>query len=88
MRIYVIGSLSCSDRIESIANHYKKFGHEVSYVKKEPNILFEKLVEDCYTRINMADKIVAVTKKDGSIGEGTTYEVTFARFLGKNIEMC
>lgn len=88
MRIYVIGSLSCLDRIESIANHYKKFGHEVDHVEKAPNIPFEKLVENCYARINMADKIVAVTKKDGSIGKATTYEIAFARFLGKNIEIC
>lgn len=86
MKIYIIGSLTQIDKIEIVANYYKMFGHIVDYPKREVNKSFDKIVDDCFSRINMADKIVVVRKDDGTLGEGTTYEVAFSEFLGKEIE--
>lgn len=37
------------------------------------------------SRISEADSIVAVQKEEGGLGEGTTYEVAFAKFIGKKV---
>lgn len=86
MKLYIIGSLTQSDKIEIVANYYKMFGHIVDYPKREANKSFDKIVDDCFSQINLADKIVVVRKEDGTLGEGSTYEVAFAKFLGKDIE--
>lgn len=86
MRVFVIGSLSCADRIKSIAEYFSdELGDEVEYVKKQSQKTSETLVEETFDSISKADRIVAVRKDDGSFGEGTIYELAFAKFLGKQI---
>lgn len=34
MKVFVIGSLSCSDRIKAIADMYLELGDDVEYVKE------------------------------------------------------
>lgn len=37
------------------------------------------------SQISEADSIVAVQKEEGGLGEGATYEVAFAKFIGKKV---
>lgn len=86
MRVFIIGSLSCADRIRSVAEYFsKELGDEVEYVKKQPEKTFETLVEEVFTSISKADRIVAIRKDNGSFGEETIYELMFAKFLGKQV---
>ncbi len=85
MKIFVIGSLSCAERIKAIADMYLELGDDVEYVKKQPEKPFEDLVDKALESISKADRIVAVAKCDGTFGQGTTYEMAFAKFLGKDI---
>lgn len=80
MKIFVIGSISCEEKIKRAAEYYKRFGYDVEYVKSEPNKPLERLVENAFNNIYAANKIVVVPKEDGSIGTGTTYEIAFAHF--------
>ena len=85
MKVFVIGSLSCKDRIDAVAAFMRELGDNVETVQSQPDKSFEDVVYDTYSKIESADRIVVVTKEDGSIGEGTTYEVAFAKFLGKQV---
>lgn len=85
MKVFVIGSLSCSDRIKAIADMYLELGDDVEYVKEQPEKTFEVLVDEAFDSISKADRIVAVAKCDGTFGQGTIYEMAFAKFIGKNI---
>ncbi len=83
MKIFVIGSLSVEDSIKSVADLYSTLGADVKYVKKQPDKSLEYLIKEAFERISEADMIVAVPKPDGTFGEGTTYELAFAKHLGK-----
>lgn len=85
MKVFVIGSMTRLDEIKKVANMRSKAGNDVEYVKSEPEKTFSTLVDKAFDHISKADKVVAVTKCDGSLGEGTIYELAFAKFLGKNI---
>lgn len=85
MKVFVIGSLPCAERIKTIADMYLELGDDVEFVKEQPEKRLEVLVDEAFDSISKADRIVAVAKCDGSFGQGTTYEMAFAKFLGKPI---
>lgn len=84
-RIFVIGSLSQEDEIEKTAQYYEDLAYIVDHVRKQPDRTFSDLVDEAFRKISEADQIVVVPKKDGSFGEGVTYEIAFAKFIGKTI---
>lgn len=83
--IYVIGSLTHDEQIKEVADYYTSLGNDVDYVKKQPEVPFKKLVEDCFDKIEKADEVIVIPKDDGSIGEGVTYEITFAKRVGTKV---
>lgn len=87
MNIVIIASLSQEDTIKEVANHYKNLGHIVDYPVKQPDKEFSQIVEDYLYRISLADTVIAITKQDGTFGEGVTYELAFAKFLNKPIHI-
>ena len=84
--IYIIGSLSQADEIKDIANRLLDFGN-IRYVKPEPDKTFAKCVQTCFDNIEWANIIHVITKPDGSLGEGVTYEVEYAKRLCKTIHI-
>lgn len=84
-KLYVIGSLTREEKIKEIADYYESLGHEVKYVKKQPETTFSELVEDCFDNIEWADQLIVIPKIDGSIGHGVTYEIAFARRIGTGV---
>lgn len=60
-------------------------GDEVDYVRKQPEKPLEILIREAFESISKADRVVAVKKTDGTFGDGTLYEMTFANFIGKPI---
>ena len=54
-------------------------------LKKQPEVPFRKLVEDCFNKIEKADQVIVIPKDDGSIGEGVTYEIAFANRVGTGV---
>ena len=87
MKIVIICSLSQKDNIDSIVEIYKKLGHMVNHPIDQPDKDLSRVVEDYLYRIAMADAVVAITKDDGSFDIEQTYELAFARFLKKPINV-
>lgn len=87
MKIVIICSLSQKDNIDSIVEIYKKLGHMVDHPIEQPDKDVSRVVEDYLYRIAMADAVVAITKDDGSFDIEQTYELAFARFLKKPINV-
>lgn len=81
--IYIIGSLSQSDEIKTIADKLSKISN-VEYVKPESK-RFEECVSDCFDNIEWADDIYVLEKEDGTYGKGVTYELEYAKRLCKPI---
>lgn len=85
--IYIIGTLSRIDVIEEAAIYYIRHGYSVSMVRKQPDVNIEKLIIQCFKNIEEASRIVAIPHKDGTLGEGTMYEIAFAKMLGKRVDI-
>lgn len=87
-KVVIIASLSQEDDIKDVKDYYLSLGYLVAYPKAQfNNKSFHEIVEDYFYEISLADKVVAITKDDGSFGEGSTYELAFAKFLNKPIEI-
>ena len=88
IKAYVIGSLTQSSLIKKFADQLLmdlpiKYG--VRYVYSQPDKDFQDLVKECYDNIEWADIIYVIKKKDGTIGNGVTYELEYAKRLKKQI---
>ena len=46
---------------------------------------FNEIVREWYNAIDRSCVVIGVTKPDGSFGEGTTYELEYAKKMNKNI---
>lgn len=84
-KAFVIGSLSQEQEIEKIAFSLMD-KYYVYFVEKQPEKSFEVLVKDTFDNISFCDVIFVLLKPDGTIGQGTTYEVEFAKRIGKKVE--
>lgn len=84
-KIVIIASLYQEDDIKTTVDYYTRLGYVVDYPKRQPNKNFADIVEDYLRKIYDADLVVAITKNDGTFGEGATYELAFAEFFGKRI---
>ena len=84
-KAFVIGSLSQEQEIEKIAFSLmdKYYGY---FVSKQPNKSFDILVKEAFDTILISDVIFVLLKPDGTIGQGVTYEIEFAKRMNKKIE--
>ena len=85
IKAYIIGSLSQESQIKKFAKKLSSIGNNVKYVFSQPDKDFQDLVTECFDNIEWADIIYAVKKKDGTIGNGVTYELEYAKRLKKQI---
>lgn len=58
----------------------------VYFVSKQPNKSFDILVKEAFDTILISDVIFVLLKPDGTIGQGVTYEIEFAKRMNKKIE--
>lgn len=82
-RVFVIGSVSHMERINRVVSKYEEMGYFVESVRKQPDKPLMALIENAFRHISYADLVVAVRKPDGSLGNGTLYELAFAQFIRK-----
>ena len=91
-RIYIIGSVHdvhTASVMRSLVSYHKSIGNEVVCVKPEVDKkTMEELIMECYNNIDNADIIIAVSKSDGDYGVGTTYELLYAKHIGKTVQYC
>ena len=87
MKVVIVASLSQMDDIYKVVNICQKLGIEVHYPRKQPDKEFSKIVEEYFEKISKADLILAIEKEDGSFGNSCTYELTFAKYLNKPIQI-
>lgn len=86
LKAYVTGLIEQMDDIDAAYQKYKEIGYEVTTIQPEPNLPFYQIVADRFESINDCDLLVVVTKPDGTLGVGATYEVLFATYLHKAIK--
>ena len=87
MKVVIVASLSQMDDIYKVVNICQKLGIEVHYPRKQPEKKKKKIVEEYFEKISKADLILAIEKEDGSFGNSCTYELTFAKYLNKPIQI-
>lgn len=54
-------------------------------MQPESDKIFSECVSTCFDNIEWADSIYVVLKPDGTIGQGVTYELEYAKRLNKKI---
>lgn len=84
MNIYIIGSLTCCDKIYEMYNVYSK-RYNTRYVYELNNKMLENAIKKCYDNIEWCDIVIAVSKDNKLYGDGVKYELEYARRLNKNI---
>lgn len=84
MSAFIIGSLSQESQIKEIA---EILSHKinVSYVHKEEGVNLASLISNAFDNIDKADIIIALGKSNGDIGDGTLYELEYAKRMNKKI---
>ncbi len=89
MNIYVIGSVKQEEDLIKVVDIYCEAYRpcDVEKVVASEHASLDKLIAECYKKISEADLIVAVSKPDGSYGDGTTYEIEFTKFIGKPLKL-
>lgn len=85
--IHIIGTLSREDTIEEAALYYLRLGCSVSMVRKQPNENKEKLIMQCFKNIEDSSRIVAIPHKTELAEKGPQYEIAYAKFLGKRVDI-
>jgi hypothetical protein len=85
--IYIIGTLSREDTIKEAALYYLGLGYTVKMVRKQPNENKYDLIRQCFKDIEDSNHIVAIPHEDGTCGEGTQYEMVYAKILGKSVDI-
>lgn len=85
-KVFIIGSVKQSTKIKNIADLLSGLNNsEIRYVKKEPLKEMSELINQAYNNIEWSDIIVVVKKENGKIGDGTLYEMEYAKRIGKKI---
>lgn len=84
MSIFVGGTLKRATVIESIAKFFRYYmGYAVEYANPMFDIdqAYPEIVEKTYGYIHQADAMFMIPKHDGTLGEASTHEVMFARYV-------
>ena len=84
MNIYIIGSMSNYDKIKKVVDCLERQGQQPRYAQPSTDDL-PTCIERCYTNIDWANVIIAVPKDDGTFGNGVTYEIAYAKHIGKKV---
>lgn len=84
MNIYIIGSMSNYDKIQEAVQCFERQGQQPRYAQPSTDNL-PTCIERCYTNIDWANVVIAVPKDDGTFGNGTTYEIAYAKHIGKYV---
>lgn len=85
LKAYIIGSVKQVDDIKEYAKKISNKYKVIDYVKSEKDKLFEECVRHCFDNIDVANIVITITKEDGSIRQGVTYELEYARRMRKEI---
>lgn len=86
MKVCILASLEQDrDNIQKLAHTYMRKGHFVIYPFPKPDVPRQVIFLEYLRNIDEADKIVVLTKSDGTIGDGIAYEMAFAEYLQKSI---
>lgn len=79
--IYIIGSVKRMDYINNVKSYVEDLYGEtcfISSVEPRPGWSLEMLIEESFSKIKESDMVIVVSKPDGTLGDGVTYEKVFA----------
>ena len=85
-RICILASLSQRTDIEEAVKYYRTPDNIIDYPKEQYNKTLFEIDYDFICKIASADRIIAISKDDGTFGESVTYELALATYFGKPIE--
>lgn len=86
MKVCILASLEQDrDNIQNLAHNYMRKSHFVIYPFPKPDVPRQVIFLEYLRNIDEADRIVVLTKSDGTIGDGVAYEMAFAEYLEKPI---
>ena len=88
MKIFIIGSMKNSKEIEFSARALNTVdGNTVRYAKpiNEEIEDISNAIHEAFDNIEWCDRVYVVRKNNGEIGNGTTYEIEYARRLRKEV---
>lgn len=92
MKIFIIGSITqvpVMEKVKEALGIVKTTNgqpyYEVEHVKHQPDQPLETLIRQAYLSIAQTDQVMVIMKPDGSIGEGTMYEIEYAKLLDKAV---
>ena len=83
--VYIKGTLSRPDAIKEAALYYLNLGYSVAMVRSCPNMAKENLIIECFNKIDNCMFVVAVPHEDGEYGDGTQYEIVYAKKIKKHV---
>ena len=83
-KVYVIGSLCQEMAIMNIVNRISKTS-DVRYVYKKSVKNFSEIASENFANIEWADVVIAVPQFDGTFSSGTSYEIEYAKRIGKRV---
>lgn len=84
-KVYIIGSLTRAKEIEETAMFIQTKGNfDVQYVKKRPGNL-SALIAECFDEIEKTDIVIAMEKSSLIFGNGTLYEIEYAKRCEKPV---
>lgn len=85
MSIFVGGTLQRENVIENVAKFFRYYmGYAVEHSSLSLSLnhdTYSEIVEKTYGYIAAADAMFVIPKYDGTLGENTTHEVMFARYV-------
>ena len=85
-KICILASFSQRSDIEEVVKHYKTPDNIIDYPKEQSHKTLFEIDYDFICKIASADRIIAISKDDGTFGESVTYELAIATYFGKPIE--
>lgn len=82
MSIFVGGTLQRENVIENVAKFFRYYmGYSVEYAHRRNGQYYPEIVEKTYSYIYQADAMFVIPKFNGTLGEASTHETIFARYV-------
>lgn len=85
MKICIIGSLQQETVMLILAKKYMMKGDFVIHPFLKTGIPQQTILLDQYRNIEESDRVIVLLKSDKTIGEGSAYEMAFAKYMDKPI---
>lgn len=86
IKVVILSSLKQEEDIKNVKKGFEELECEVVfYPKKQENRDIQDIIAECFDKIDCCDFVYVIHKYDGTIGNGVSYEMEYAKRKGKKI---